>query len=229
MHFDCISPQDEPDKRFHHFTTQLLPALLKSAVQSANTIVFIPSSFDFIRVHNWFRKQSGVSFAILSECVCFLFVCDWVSDNSKIGTQRIKISRVPDKPFSKAQNQYYSSVSDSTFTNGTFSHSFSTIFLLYSYTYYSYKIRGIRNLVFYGPPSNPQFFTEYLSYPFLDDGVEALDVTCKVLYSKFDWLRLERIVGTEAGLELIKGIWALFIKLMYLYCTRDTKRLKCWW
>lgn len=125
MHFDCISPQDEPDKRFHHFTTQLLPALLKSAVQSANTIVFIPSSFDFIRVHNWFRKQSGVSFAILSECVCFLFVSERVSDSSKIGTRRIKISRVPDKPFSKAQNQYYSSVSDSTFTNGTFSHFFS--------------------------------------------------------------------------------------------------------
>jgi U3 small nucleolar RNA-associated protein 25 len=60
--------------------------------------------------------------------------------------------------------------------------------------------------VFYAPPSHPQFFTEYLSYPFLDDGVEASDVTCKVLYSKFDWLKLERIVGTEAGLELIKGI-----------------------
>lgn len=78
---------EEADKRFHYFTTQvclvplppsassiltyhdakLLPKVLKSAVQSANTMVFIPSSFDFIRVHNYFRKMSGTSFTILSE------------------------------------------------------------------------------------------------------------------------------------------------------------------
>jgi U3 small nucleolar RNA-associated protein 25 len=85
VHFDCASPMDEVDKRFHHFTTQvcishsiltpamsngvvqMLPAILKSAVQSANTAVFVPSSFDFIRVHNYFRKNAGVSFAVLSE------------------------------------------------------------------------------------------------------------------------------------------------------------------
>ena len=89
VHFDCVSPIDEPEKRFHHFTTQvcprlpshtiyvlienwstftqLLPAVLKSAVQSVNTIVFVPSSFDFIRVHNYFRKSAGVSFTVLSE------------------------------------------------------------------------------------------------------------------------------------------------------------------
>ncbi|KAG6874514.1 hypothetical protein C0995_010425 [Termitomyces sp. Mi166 len=67
VHFDCVSPKDEADKRFHYFTTQLLPAILKSAVQSANTAVFIPSSFDFIRVQNYFKKHSGVSFTVLSE------------------------------------------------------------------------------------------------------------------------------------------------------------------
>ena len=45
----------------------MLPAILKSAVQSANTVIFVPSSFDFIRVHNHFRKNVGVSFAVLSE------------------------------------------------------------------------------------------------------------------------------------------------------------------
>ncbi|KAG6897775.1 hypothetical protein C0992_011188 [Termitomyces sp. T32_za158] len=67
VHFDCASPKDEADKRFNYFTAQLLPTVLKSAVQSANTAVFVPSSFDFIRVHNYFKKYSGVSFAILSE------------------------------------------------------------------------------------------------------------------------------------------------------------------
>lgn len=50
---------------------QLLPQVLKSAVQSTNTLVFVPSSFDFIRVHNHFRKNVGVPFAVLSECVVF--------------------------------------------------------------------------------------------------------------------------------------------------------------
>jgi U3 small nucleolar RNA-associated protein 25 len=49
------------------FPLQMLPAVLKSAVQSANTLIFVPSSFDFIRVHNYFRKQHGISFAVLSE------------------------------------------------------------------------------------------------------------------------------------------------------------------
>jgi U3 small nucleolar RNA-associated protein 25 len=42
-----------------------------------------------------------------------------------------------------------------------------------------------------------------LSYPFLDDGVQAEDVTCKVLYSRYDYMRLERIVGTAAVGDLI--------------------------
>lgn len=67
-----------------------------------------------------------------------------------------------------------------------------------------YKIRGSRNLIFYGPPDHPQFYTEFCSYPFLDEGVEPSDVTVKVLWSKYDWMRLERIVGTEGAGKLVK-------------------------
>lgn len=49
---------------------QMLPAIMKSAVQSANTAIFVPSSFDFIRVENQFRKQ-GYSYTVLSEYVVF--------------------------------------------------------------------------------------------------------------------------------------------------------------
>ena len=69
---------------------------------------------------------------------------------------------------------------------------------------HSYKIRGIRNIIFYAPPDHPQFYTEFLSYPFLDDGVEAADITCKVLYSRYDYMRLERIAGSDGVGELIK-------------------------
>ena len=40
-------------------------------------------------------------------------------------------------------------------------------------------------------------------YPFLDEGVLPEDVTCKVLYSKYDYMQLERIVGSAAVANLI--------------------------
>ncbi|PPR05899.1 hypothetical protein CVT24_006640 [Panaeolus cyanescens] len=167
VYFDCTNPVDEPEKRFQHFTTQLLPTVMKSAVQSTNTIVFIPSSFDFIRVQNHFRK-SGYEYAVLSE----------YSTNQEISRAR------------------------QAFFKGTKS------FLLISerfHFYKRYKIRGSRNIVFYGLPDHPQYFTELLSFPFLDDDVEAGDVSSRVLFSKYDRMRLERIVGTEGAIELIKS------------------------
>ncbi|KAG2016434.1 digestive organ expansion factor [Coprinopsis cinerea AmutBmut pab1-1] len=167
-YFECTSPQDEAEKRFQHFTTQFLPSIMKSAVQSTNTIIFIPSSFDFIRVHNHFRKNSSSSFTILSE----------YSSNADISRARLAFFK-GEKSFLLISERFH--------------------------FYKRYKIRGIRNIIFYGPPEHPQYFTEFLSYPFLDEGVEPSDVTCRVLFSKYDWFRLERIAGTEAAAELIKS------------------------
>jgi U3 small nucleolar RNA-associated protein 25 len=66
IQFDCSSAKDELEKRVSHFTNQLLPPVLKSAVQSANTVILVPSSLDFVRIQNHFRKQQ-LSFAVLSE------------------------------------------------------------------------------------------------------------------------------------------------------------------
>jgi U3 small nucleolar RNA-associated protein 25 len=68
-----------------------------------------------------------------------------------------------------------------------------------------YKIRGIRNLIFYGTPEHPQFFSEFLSFPLLDDEVEASDVASRVIYSKYDKFRLERIVGMKGAKSLLEG------------------------
>ena len=74
------------------------------------------------------------------------------------------------------------------------------------FSFRRYKIRGIRNLIFYGPPDHPQFFSEFLSFPFLDEGVDASDVTCRVLYSKYDFLAMERIVGTKEAAAMVSAI-----------------------
>lgn len=67
-----------------------------------------------------------------------------------------------------------------------------------------YRLRGVRNIVFYGVPEHGQFYSELLTFPFLDEGVEPSDITVKLLYSKYDMMRLERIVGTDAVDALIR-------------------------
>jgi len=164
--FDCLNPGEEADKRFNHFTSQLLPKVLRSAVQSANTLVFIPSSFDFIRVHNYFRKMNGISFTVLSE----------YSSNQDI---------------SRARQAFFSG---------------KKAFLLISerfHFYRRYKIRGIRNILFYGPPTHPQFFSEFLASPFLDAGIDPSDVTCRVVCCRYDWFKLERILGSRGVKEVL--------------------------
>ncbi|KAI0268848.1 digestive organ expansion factor [Gloeopeniophorella convolvens] len=156
IRFECANPKDELDKRFAHFTAHVLPPVLKSAVQSANTVVF-----------NDFRRRQ-LSFAVLSE----------YSSNADIARAR------------------------QAFFTG------KKAFLLVSerfHFYRRYKIRGIRNVIFYGPPDHAAFYTELLSFPFLDEGVEPADVTCRVLYSRYDWFRMERIAGTKGAAELVRG------------------------
>lgn len=48
---------------------QLFPSVLKSAVQSVHTLIFVPSYFDFVRLQNHLKQLSDLSFAVLSECV----------------------------------------------------------------------------------------------------------------------------------------------------------------
>ena len=77
-----------------------------------------------------------------------------------------------------------------------------------------YKIRGARTIVFYAPPDHPDFYDEYLQYPFIngdrpkardnnaemettEESLEAGEVSSQTVFSKYDYLKLERIVGTS--------------------------------
>jgi U3 small nucleolar RNA-associated protein 25 len=61
----------------------------------------------------------------------------------------------------------------------------------------------VRNIIFYAPPDHADFYTEFLSFPFLDEGVAGEDVTVRVVYSKYDYMRLERIVGSNKVKDLV--------------------------
>lgn len=68
--------------------------------------------------------------------------------------------------------------------------------------------------MFYAPPEHADFYSEYLQYPFLkqqlsgssknkpnaedtEQVLEAGEVSSQTVFSKYDYLRLERIVGSQ--------------------------------
>ncbi|XP_071834917.1 U3 small nucleolar RNA-associated protein 25 homolog [Apostichopus japonicus] len=55
---------NDPDERFKHFTTKILPPYKDSLLKG--TMIFIPSYFDYVRVRNYFRKE-GLNFCQICE------------------------------------------------------------------------------------------------------------------------------------------------------------------
>lgn len=66
--------------------------------------------------------------------------------------------------------------------------------------YHRYKIRGIRDLIFYSLPERNDFYAELTN---MFEGVD--NPTCTVLFSRFDSLRLERIVGTSSAKKMLNS------------------------
>ena len=63
--------------------------------------------------------------------------------------------------------------------------------------FFRYRIRGIKNIVFYELPHYAHFYPEIVNY--MDTSLESGKISasnCAVLYSKFDIHRLSAVVGT---------------------------------
>ncbi|BGP47480.1 rRNA-binding ribosome biosynthesis protein utp25 [Rhodotorula kratochvilovae] len=169
--FEAADVYEEDDKRFEWFTTKTLPTLLKSAVSSSQTIVFVPSYFDFLRLKRYLTKQrsslgSDFSFAAISEYT-------------------------PTPDVSRARGAFFSG---------------KTKFLLVTERFHffrRYRLRGAKTVVFYGAPSHASYYPEFLSFPFaapsgaVDPEVDESELSAHVVFSRFDVMKLERIVGRK--------------------------------
>lgn len=72
--------------------------------------------------------------------------------------------------------------------------------------YYRYKIRGIHNLIIYSLPERKEFYPEIVN---MLDGSQ--DMSCTVLFSRFDQYRLERIVGTAPAKRMVTSEKDVFV------------------
>ncbi|XP_037084908.1 digestive organ expansion factor homolog isoform X2 [Pollicipes pollicipes] len=166
--FSAESLASEPDVRFQFFVEKVLPQ--HRDVQMNQTLLLVPSYFDYVRIRNHFIK----------ETVNFVQVCEYTKD-----------SRV-----SRARDMFYHG---------------KRHFLLYTERFHffrRYRIKGIRHVVFYGLPVYPHLYSEICNlmqeaYQNPRTAQDGAGVTCTVLFSRFDRLKLARVVGAERATSMI--------------------------
>lgn len=176
--FSSPSPASDPDARFNYFTTAVLPSLLRlpRPQDGGNGIlIFVPSYYDFLRLRNYFATSQQ--------------------------TQNISFGTVHE----------YSEVSEqrrarSHFVSGRHS------FLLYTqraHHFFRLRLKGVRRVIMYGVPDNPIFYEEvagsFLDTSLKDGTVSEGEATSRIIFSKWEALALERVVGSDRVKGMLTG------------------------
>ncbi|KAK3327822.1 hypothetical protein B0T19DRAFT_174848 [Cercophora scortea] len=178
--FDAQSVAANPDARFAYFTKAIVPALAKRAKDVGGTLIFIPSYLDFVRVRNYFANNSA-------------------AENITFGT----ISEYADVPEASRARSH--------FLNGRHR------VLLYTeraHHFRRYQIKGVKRVIMYGLPDNPLFYRE-ITGGYLQKSEQALMLepgqgTVKVMFSRYDVMKLERVVGTQRAGKMISELGDTF-------------------
>ncbi|QRV97136.1 U3 small nucleolar RNA-associated protein 25 [Ceratobasidium sp. AG-Ba] len=145
---ECEEASKEADARFEYFKNKMVSDILSSS--QAQTLIFVPSYFDYLRVYNYLVATAPSRIAGISE----------YSSNQDI---------------SRARQAFFKGTKPILVITERF------------YFFRRYKLRAAKHLTFYAPPDHAQFFTEILSFPFLDNDDEPInpgEVKVECLYSK---------------------------------------------
>ncbi|KAE8213631.1 hypothetical protein CF327_g2883 [Tilletia walkeri] len=174
--FDCANAQAEGDVRLAHFTTKTLPTLLKSAIASSKTLIFVPSYFDFVLLVDHLQKleeKGELKFTSISE----------YSNNREIA---------------RAREAFFSGKKDFLVVTERF-HFYRRYVLRGARTliFYAPPLHAAYYAEVAGMPFAPS-----QSSSSSEEVVEAEDVSVQTVFCQFDFLRLCGVVGRKRAMRM---------------------------
>ncbi|XXH03456.1 hypothetical protein Hte_009858 [Hypoxylon texense] len=149
------------------YFTRAVVPSLTKRGNAAGTLVFVPSYLDFVRVRNYFATAPALA-----------------------GLTFGVVSEYTDLPAASRARSYFAAGRHQVLLYTERAHHFRR-----------YALRGVRRVVLYGLPDNPTFYQEvvagYLGRSEQDLTLEPGQGVVRVLFSKYDLLKLERVVGSK--------------------------------
>ncbi len=175
-------PAQQGDVRFAYFTQKVLPEIQR--LKQAHTLVFVPSYYDFVRLRNH-AVRAELSHVCLSEY---------------------------ERPTetSRGRARFFHGQRDLMLYTGR-AHFFKR-----------FRLRGAHHLVFYGLPEHAHFYPELVNLLEEATGggrkggaaaaVASTRVTsCFVMFTRYEALALERVVGTARAKHMLTSDKATFL------------------
>lgn len=172
------------------------------ALADAGQMVFVPSYFDFLRLRAFLREQE-TEFETLSE---YASGSEVARGRSRFAAGKTRIAVYTERAHFyhrrrtrgvKVELIVHASQKLSTCAGDIARSDFRHI--------------CIQDLYIYQLPEHPQFYSELLDMAAAAGGVEAGHTTVTVLFSKYDLLRLERVVGTARARKMAKSGTSTFL------------------
>ncbi len=167
------NPAADSDARFKFFTTTILTPLVRDARHQKGTLLFVPSYADFTRLRNYLSTSTDATSLSFGSLSEYTPIKDVMRSRAHFSSGRHAL-------------------------------------LLYSeraHHHFRYKIKGVNKILWYGVPENPMFWAEIISLLGLGVGQGGGKASAKglvrALFSRWDTLKVERIVGTERVGRLI--------------------------
>lgn len=172
--FHASSVDKDPDARFKYFVSAFVPTLVKRAKDSTGTLLFVPSYLDFVRMRNYFANSPAVGSVTFGA-----------------------ISEYTDVPESSRARSHFLSGRHRVLLYTERAHHFRR-----------YRLQGVHKIVFYGLPDNPIFYREiagdYLAQSEQDLRIEPGQGTVRVMFSRYDVMKLERVVGSKRVAKMMQ-------------------------